>query len=780
MKKLCTLWLCLCCLLASVLPAFASGLSVVTEKTLIDGVTYKRIQALYDNGWQDIHVIQADLSKPYLKFDVLSHDYGKSYRENTYESAKNADALAAVNADFFVSKTGLVNRGSAIGVEITDGVMRTSPAAYEDMNALYQTKTGDSLTFSPFTYSFTITAPDGATAPIDVINKYDNLNGIAMYTTDWNSMSNGSSGNVMEVVVENGIVTAKNLEMGSVVIPENGYVLVCDMGLNAFLNDHFSVGSPVVLSLTTTPSYEDIQTAVGGGGMILTEGKIPSSYSHTIAGTHPRSAVGLNESGTVMTLVAVDGRRSEAVGMTMKQLGYLMADLGCYNAMNLDGGGSTLMAVKTDGTQQVVNTPSDGAKRSVTNSIGVLTEGLEEAVLSGIRLQSDSKTVFANTSVWLYADLLDQYGRTAGTLPSEEITWTVVEGSGSMQNDFFCPTAPGKAVIRAEGRGFTDEISLEVLDIPYRMSFSTDTVSVAGGSQIVLWLSGTDVNGKSAGIYPKDVQMTVSDSSVVSVEGNAAVGLRYGSAVITASMGDVSAHIGVCVDGAESVTVPKDTALPDPQETAADITGENGFRFTVFGNTRTPEKFFDVYLMNGAANAVKAESDLNFFVGSNVSDSVQAGWLGSLGDSLVTADGFSQFTKNGSTFITLKNAYGTMLYKADSAQWIKLQQAVDSLNGGNLFVFLNDHNLSSSDTEITVFKQLMEEAAAKGCNVYVFAGGFVNETIIENGVRYITTAGIFPSIGVKAPATNISYVKYYLVTVNSDKVTYETKGILKK
>ena len=167
--------------------------------------------------------------------------------------------------------------------------------------------------------------------------------------------------------------------------------------------------------------------------------------------------------------------------------------------------------------------------------------------------------------------------------------------------------------------------------------------------------------------------------------------------------------------------------------------------------------------MNGVVNAVKKDSNMNFFVGNDVNKEL----LSDLGDALHPADGFSKFTKGTSTFITLKNAYGTMLYKADNAQWRKLKQAVDELSGDNLFVFLNDHNLSPSETEITIFKQLMAQAAKK-CNVYVFAGGFVNETVLEDGVRYITTAGVFPSIGVKPPATNISYLKYYLITVNGD------------
>ena len=346
MKKLCTLWLCLCCLTAASLPAYASDLSVVTEKTLINGVTYRRIQGLYENGWQDIHVIQANLDQPYLKFDVLSHENGKSYRENPHAAATKADAIAALNADFFVTKSGETNRGSAIGLEITDGTMRTSPAAYEDMNVLYQIKEDASLHFNPFSYSFTITAPDGSTAPITVINKYDDLTGIVMYTKDWGEKTNGSAGNVMEVVVEDGIITAQNQNVGPVPIPENGYVLTFDVGINTFLKDHFKVGDPVVLNMSTTPNYEKIQTAVGGGGMILVGGKVPDSFSHVISGTQPRSAVGIDKTGKIMTLVAVDGRRTGAAGMTMTQLGYLMAELGCHNAMNLDGGGSTLMAVK--------------------------------------------------------------------------------------------------------------------------------------------------------------------------------------------------------------------------------------------------------------------------------------------------------------------------------------------------------------------------------------------------------------------------------------------------
>ncbi|MBR5236584.1 MAG: phosphodiester glycosidase family protein [Clostridia bacterium] len=777
MKKKCLVFLCILCFITSVFPVYAQDLSItVAEETPIHGVTYRHIQKLFDNGWQDLHILQADLTQPYLKFDVLSNENGKSYLQNTYDSAVNADAVAAINADFFASKSGQYGRGSAIGLEITDGVLRTSPAAYESMNALYQLAEDDTLYFNPFTFSCTVTAPDGTTAPVTVLNKYDSMTGIVMYTADWGEITPGSEGNVLEIVVQDGKVTAKNRDVGPVTIPKDGYVLASDLSMHTFLDDFLEEGSTVVLNMTTAPNYELIETAVGGGGMLLVEGKVPDSFSHTISGTHPRSAVGVDRSGTTLTLVAVDGRRSAATGMTMTQLGYLMAELGCYNAMNLDGGGSTLMTVKQDdGSQKVVNTPSDGGKRPVTNSIGVVTENMKKSVFSAVRLKSDGDTVFSGTSVSLSLEKLDQYGRVMESVSPDKIKWTVKQGKGSVQNNCFYPTAPGKALLKAESGGFYDEIALTVLDEPHRLDFTTKEIALNSGKSTTLWLTGRDGEGRTATIYPRDVKITVLNPAVATVSENTVKARKAGSTIITASLNDVAANMCVSVDGATPISVPKGAARPDPSQTSATLTDKNSFQFTVFGNTRTPEKFFDIYIMNGAVNAVQKASDLNFFVGNNVNSSL----LTALGNNKVTADSYSEFTKNGSTFITLKNASGGSLYGYDKTQWSKLQKTVNNLSGGNLFVFLNDHNLSSLDVEITVFKKLMESAAARGCNVYVFAGGFVNETEIENGVRYITTAGVFPSIGLKPPATNLSYIKYYLVTVNGNQVTYETRGITK-
>jgi MYXO-CTERM domain-containing protein len=82
----------------------------------------------------------------------------------------------------------------------------------------------------------------------------------------------------------------------------------------------------------------------------------------------PRTAMGLSEDRRTFFLVVVDGRSSVSVGMYGTELAKLMADLGAWQAFNLDGGGSSQLWLRSQGT---VNAPSDGSPRSVANHWGI-------------------------------------------------------------------------------------------------------------------------------------------------------------------------------------------------------------------------------------------------------------------------------------------------------------------------------------------------------------------------------------------------------------------------
>ncbi len=75
---------------------------------------------------------------------------------------------------------------------------------------------------------------------------------------------------------------------------------------------------------------------------------------------HPRTAVGIRKDGRVI-MVVVDGRADQAAGMTMEELQHIMRWLKSWDAINLDGGGSSTMCVRKNPRQsvQTVNHPSD-------------------------------------------------------------------------------------------------------------------------------------------------------------------------------------------------------------------------------------------------------------------------------------------------------------------------------------------------------------------------------------------------------------------------------------
>ena len=81
----------------------------------------------------------------------------------------------------------------------------------------------------------------------------------------------------------------------------------------------------------------------------------------------PRTAIGLDSNGSRLWIVVVDGRREGvSEGMTLPELVELFSALGVEEAINLDGGGSSVRVVR----QSVVNRPSGfWGQRPVVNAL---------------------------------------------------------------------------------------------------------------------------------------------------------------------------------------------------------------------------------------------------------------------------------------------------------------------------------------------------------------------------------------------------------------------------
>lgn len=113
---------------------------------------------------------------------------------------------------------------------------------------------------------------------------------------------------------------------------------------------------------------------VAGNTLLLEHG---SAVPHKSKARHPRTAVGLDATRTHLLLLVVDGRKpGVAVGMSYQELAAEMRRFGCDTALNLDGGGSSMMALRDRATGHfhVLNEPSDGRERAVANVLGIAIE----------------------------------------------------------------------------------------------------------------------------------------------------------------------------------------------------------------------------------------------------------------------------------------------------------------------------------------------------------------------------------------------------------------------
>jgi hypothetical protein len=151
-----------------------------------------------------------------------------------------------------------------------------------------------------------------------------------------------------------------------------------------------------------TPDRGSIASLVGGWPRIVRDGMNVAALADSVEGTkpgfskarHPRSAVGISKDSATLYLVAVDGRQAWSVGMSLDELASAMIALGAYQALNLDGGGSTSLVVG----DSVVNTPSDPTGERAVGDVIIVTRRDTTAPTRRRTLPADSKYATCITS----------------------------------------------------------------------------------------------------------------------------------------------------------------------------------------------------------------------------------------------------------------------------------------------------------------------------------------------------------------------------------------------
>ncbi len=124
-------------------------------------------------------------------------------------------------------------------------------------------------------------------------------------------------------------------------------------GLIGFTKDN-------ILMLTKKSAKEAItdgmDRAVEFGPFLIVNGKMASFKGNGGWGIANRSAIGQRQDGIVL-LMAINGRSSKSIGISMKELAEVFQKYKAYNAANLDGGGSSALYAVVDGKGGLINNP---------------------------------------------------------------------------------------------------------------------------------------------------------------------------------------------------------------------------------------------------------------------------------------------------------------------------------------------------------------------------------------------------------------------------------------
>jgi hypothetical protein len=326
-----------------------------------------------------MHVLKIDRTNPQFKFTTcLAHNtiFGLQSLSQQVKAISEPGhvPVAAVNGDFFRIRSGPY-QGDPLGLQILKGELISSPRT-----VCFWLDTKRQPRIAKVEADFQATWPDGTSITFD-INQELTEDHAVLYTPRMGPCTRTESG--MELVLEavpespwlpimpgrtyQARILAKHQEPNSV-IPQDKLILSLSRSVARTIKTA-TPGTVVSLSMKTHPDLTGVNTAIGGGPLLIANGT-KQTFSPNPP-RHPRTAIGWNAMN--LFLVVVDGRQKDlSVGMTLPELADLMLDLGCTDAQNLDGGGSSTLWL--GGT--LMNSPSDSQERRIANGLILLHDPL--------------------------------------------------------------------------------------------------------------------------------------------------------------------------------------------------------------------------------------------------------------------------------------------------------------------------------------------------------------------------------------------------------------------
>lgn len=471
-----------------------------TSSVISSGVTHKNYIRFTSNGWQNINVLKVDLEDKHNNLGLLTSSNGVGTLQNLKTMATNSDSIAAINADFFQAKSG---KGNSVGVAIEDGEMISS-SYYGNLDkdefATFVLDENNSIFYDFFTNEITLKSMKTKNSTsVSEINKFPrSFENIVIYTPAWGTHSHGSQEDLplTEMVVENNKVVDIRYNQEAVEIPEDGFVVSAIGKGSEFIKENFKVGTKVKLNIETNFDLDEIALAVSGGAILLEKGRIPETFSSNISGNHPRTAIGSSKDESTLFLVTVDGRQESSLGMTQQELAEFLKELDVYNAINLDGGGSTTMVARKlgDFNLSTINSPSGTTLRSVINGIGIFNSAPSSDKISKLIIEVEDTNVFKGKERKLEVKGYNKYYNPI-EIDMSDVVWSYDGVPVTIENGILTGETVGMTMLQAKVGKASAKIEINILSDPSELSISPKKSTISSGKNINLMVSAKNKNG---------------------------------------------------------------------------------------------------------------------------------------------------------------------------------------------------------------------------------------------------------------------------------------------
>lgn len=595
-------------------PALAYTAFYPQEYALGPGVTYYDAAAENSLGIQRAHYIEYRPSEDVQPIVAFGRGfYGRStigYVADYLAQDLNMQVLAGMNADFFNTGSGV-----PIGLVVQDGKMISSAGgAY----AVGFREDGTHIFGKP---KIIMTISDGTHGVVvENFNKTRSSYTVNLYDHNWGTetrLTNSGTNVLLEKVdpadevkiggrVKMRVLSVRE-ENASTPFNDDQMVLTIAATGDATKVGVFYAGQEVELAVTADdPAWNEAVYAVGGKSLLLNG---QAAVGDTPTGNAARTAIGFKADGTII-FFENDGRLKDfSIGLSPSALAQEMAALGAVNALNLDGGGSSVMSVRRFGFPlAVVNSPSDGQPRMVANHVFLINKQAAGHEASVLQIKTPARYILAGSSAELTVYALNAALAQANLPDTAE--WSVSGGDGEIYDEqdntavFRAGDTPGLVRVAVESDGLTAYQNIYVLSSVSSLAIQQDgktlaTLNAVAGDKLNLSVGGVYKN-QNVAMDSMGVKWSVSgDIGTVDEDGVFHAGGRDSSGMITAQAGTTIARLPVVLQNAGAG--PNIVAVNLPNKLAEGETGEFSFRVNAGNGSYFPDKEQITLLLDGQA-----------------------------------------------------------------------------------------------------------------------------------------------------------------------------------